>query len=166
MSRWSPDRSSLLSLLLDEATGTQEAIAIRQDFAMMWDCLSQLPYMKSYFTGSKAEGLDLPGSDRDYMFDINDMCRVKVIQSKNKMYDHADISSNTILYLRTENVNPGFALLEIHRVSSQLLRFIQRINGVQYLSSNLMVQHLFDMAQLSSFGAYIEDKARRWRAMF
>ena len=78
MSRWSPDRSSLLSLLLDEVTGTQEAMEIRQDYAMISDHLmSCSPSVKQYFTGSKAEGLDLPGSDEDFMYDINNYFNVK-----------------------------------------------------------------------------------------
>ena len=153
MSRWSPDRSSLLSLLLDEVTGTQEAIEIRQDFAMIRECLISVPLWKTYYTGSKAEGLDLPGSDEDFMYDINDDYDVKVIQSKNKT---SDMSSNTILYLCTENVKLGFALLEIHRVSSWLQMFIERINGKQYLSSNLMVQNFFNTAQVFKFGNFLK----------
>ena len=151
MSRWSPDRSSLLSFLLDEVTGTHEAIEMRQDFAMMTECFPSISSWKFYYTGSRAEGLDLPGSDIDFMFDINNHYdyNVKVIQSANKT---SNISSSTILYLCTENVRPGFAFLYIPRVSRPFQSCIERINGVQYLSSNLMAQQFFNFTQLSRFG--------------
>ena len=154
MSGWSPDRSSLLSLLLDEVTGTQEQIEIRQDYAMMMECMPLIKtWGKVYYTGSRAEGLDLPGSDDDFMMDFNNLFNVKVIQSTNKT---SDMSSNTILYLRTENVRPGFALLEIPRVPPLLRMFIEKIKGVQYLSSNLMAQCLFDSTQESKMGIFFK----------
>ena len=147
MSLWTPDRSAILSLLLDEVTGTQEAIKIRQDYAKIHEiCPWVVPTIKVHFTGSRAEGLDLPGSDDDYMTDITEDLKLKVIQSSNETYD---ISSNTILYLRTDIVNPGFALLEIPRIPLSLRRSIERINGVQYLSSNLMIQNYFNFSKLT-----------------
>ena len=140
MSRWSSDRSSLLSLLLDEVTGDQNTMEIRQDYTKMYESTLSVSHIKQYYTGSKAEGLDLPGSDDDIMFDINNMYNIKVIQSSSQT---SDISSGTILYLRTDNVSQGFALLEISRIPLQLVPFIQSINGMQYLSSNLIVQHFF-----------------------
>ena len=153
MSGWSPDRSSLLSLLLDEVTGDQEQIEIRQDFAMVMECVSLIQSMQRYYTGSKAEGLDLPGSDDDFMMDFNNVFNIKVIQSTNKTFD---MSSKTILYLRTENVRPGFALLEIPKVPPLLEMFIERINGVQYLSSNLMVQCFFNITQSFKMGNFFK----------
>ena len=149
MSRWSPDRSSLLSLLLDEVTGTQEAIAIRQDYAVIHECLIQVPSQKFYYTGSRAEGLDLPGSDDDFMLDINNKYNVKVFQSTNET---SSTSSEVILYLRTENVKPGFALLEIPRVPLCLGMCIERINGMTCLSSNLIVKYIFNTTQSFKFG--------------
>ena len=119
----------------------------------MTECISLKPSMKYYYTGSKAEGLDLPGSDDDFMIDINNVFNIKVIQSTNKTFD---MSSKTMLYLRTENVRPGFALLEIPRVSPLLRMAIERINGVQYLSSNLMAQWLFNCTQSSKMGNFFK----------
>ena len=63
---WTPDQSSLLSVLLDEVVGTQEMIDIRQDHCRLHDCIKSDDSVNWYFTGSKAEGLNLPGSDEDY----------------------------------------------------------------------------------------------------
>ena len=93
MSSLSPDRSSLLSLLLDEVTGTQEAIEITQDYAKINENIMLRLTDKCFYTGSKAEGLDLPGSDDDYMAEINTGFNVKVLPSSSKT---SGISSNTI----------------------------------------------------------------------
>ena len=66
------------------------------------------------------------------------------------------MSSSTILYLRTENVRPGFALLEIPTMHPWLQMFIERINGVQYLSSNLTVQFFLNILKLSKFGNFFK----------
>ena len=58
---------------------------------------------------SKAEGLDLPGSDDDYMYDINDKAKGTVIQST---HDPHDASSQNTFYLLvcTNDVPPCFLL--------------------------------------------------------
>ena len=157
MSRWTPDRSVLLSLLLDEVTGTQNAIEMRQDYCMIWECLTakQVPWLpnklsaKIHYTGSRAEGLDLPGSDDDYMKDINNQLgNIKVIQSPS--LGATAISSATILFLRTENTNPGFALLQMKENYPLLESESEMVNGVRYLSSNLLVKCRFDFVSCMS----------------
>ena len=140
MSRLTPDRDTILSLLLEEVTGTQEAIHIRQDFCRLWESIviARGLICRRYYTGSRAEGLDLPGSDDDFMHDSNNVWNVKVIQSI------LDISNTPIFeefLLCTENVNPGFALLRRIRPNAEILNpfmltKIKTIKGVQYLSSN------------------------------
>ena len=150
MSSWTPDRSVLLSLLMDEVTGTKGEIEIRQDYAKLHDCVGSLPSLPSYYTGSKAEGLNLPGSDDDFMSDINYMFNIKVTQSSNNT---SATSSDMMFYLHTENVLPGFALLEVplaYHIS--LGSVIERINGVSYLSSNLFAQDAFNL--LNSFSKF------------
>ena len=143
MSTWTPDRSALLSLLLDEVTGSQEAIAIRQDYCGIRDLIHSA-YDNVYYTGSKSEGLDLPDSDNDFMQDVNNFYNIKVVQS-------LEDSSDTSLYkfvLCTENVKPGFVLLRCGRQTPThgtlyLLPCIQSINNERYLSSNLFVNSWF-----------------------
>ena len=74
MPNWTPDNSMILSLLLDVVVGTKEEIAMRQDYCRIYDSIFTIHvpnYKNAYFTGSKSEGLDLPGSDENYMYDIN-----------------------------------------------------------------------------------------------
>ena len=139
---WTPDHSMILSLLLDVVVGTKEEIAMRQDFCRIHDSLFPSPmFVQTYFTGSKSEGLDLPGSDQDYMFDINNMHHIKVIQS----YDEElGFSNNSIFVMCTENIPPGFVLLR-HVHPSPLHPFLYRssrnINGLWYLSSDLFINN-------------------------
>ena len=71
MTSWTPARSILLSQLLDDVNGTEEMVHIRQDYCKIDDFLQSTAFNTNiYYTGSKAEGLDLPGSDDDFMYDI------------------------------------------------------------------------------------------------
>ena len=50
--------------MLDEVSGTEETVGIRQDYCRVQDCMvSCTENTGVHFTGSKTEGLDLPGSD-------------------------------------------------------------------------------------------------------
>ena len=144
MSSWTPDRSAILSLLLDEVTGTQEAINIRQDYCRLFDSIASTVLLgEQYYTGSRAEGLDLPGSDDDVMQKINNLFKLKVVQSLNE-------TSNTPIYeeflLCTETTNPGFVLLRRIRQHTQirtpmLKRAIEILDSQEYLSSNKVVSN-------------------------
>ena len=82
MASWTPERSAILSLMLDEVSGTEEMVAMRQDYCRVGDCIwSCHQNTGSYYTGSKAEGLDLPGSDHDNMYDVNDRYNIQVAQT-------------------------------------------------------------------------------------
>ena len=136
MPGWTPDNSMILCLLLDAVVGTKEEIAMRQDYCRMRDSLFSYDYI-TYFTGSKSEGLDLPGSDEDYMHDINQSHQIRAIQS---LDDNTDFSLDSIFVMCTENTPPGFVLLR-HVHPSPLHPFLYRssknIDGLWYLSSDL-----------------------------
>ena len=152
MFRWSPDRSAILSLLLNEVTGTPEVIQTRQDFCMLQDALVSSTLGTIHFTGSKAEGLDLPGSDTDLMFDFNRIIPngLKVIQS---FSEPTDTSQQDVFCICTENVNPCFALLRCtkSRVHNTLLNqvAVERMNGIPYLSSKKMADFISFMLNFS-----------------
>ena len=44
MSSLTPDRSAILSQLLNEVTGTEEAIKIRQDYCKIDDCIKSMAF--------------------------------------------------------------------------------------------------------------------------
>ena len=149
MARWTPERSSTLSFLLDEVVGTEEMVNTRRDYCKILDIITSLR-MPRYFTGSKSEGLDLPDSDIDYMYDINEIFSLKVVQESDD-----NITPDTyrnILHLCTENVPPGFAILrcgdQVENLT--LLQTSRNINGALYLSSFHFLQGLFPFIQRSS----------------
>ena len=150
MSRWSQDRSSILSLLLDGVVGTKELIGFRQDFCRFFDVIhsNRVNLYKVYWTGSKSEGLDLPGSDTDLMWDINRLSNLKVIHSLDD--DPVSITEN-VFYMSTENTPPGFALLRYINPGAtfDVIPAFQTVNGLYYLSSELTVDLLASFPQPS-----------------
>ena len=142
MPSWTPDNSMILSLLLDVVVGTKEEIAMRQDYCKIFDSFSSLPGLNSmYFTGSKSEGLNLPGSDEDFMYDINNTHCIRVIQWSD---ENIGFGLNTVFVMSTENSPPGFVLLKhVHPSPFQLLLFqsSRQIYGQWHLSSDFFVQN-------------------------
>ena len=139
MTSWTPEKSVTLSLLLDEVVGTAEMVNTRKEYCRIYDYLkSSISIYTVHYTGSRAEGLDLPGSDHDYMYDVNDVYNIKVIQTEQDVHGS---SSQSILRLCTENVPPGFALLRLDTqfYHSFILRSSQEINGAPHLSSFLFM---------------------------
>ena len=141
MPSWTPDHSMILSLLLDTVVGTKEMIEIRQDYCRIKDCIQSIFLQHNvYFTGSKSEGLNLPGSDKDYMIDINKKFMIKVTQSSD---ENNDTSPYSTFFMSTENAPPGFAILRLV-YSAVMHPFVyqssQYMNGVQYLSSDLFIE--------------------------
>ena len=148
MTSWTVERSAILSLMLDEVSGTEEIIATRQDRCRVGDCVAScFQNTGRYFTGSKAEGLDLPGSDDDYMVDINGRYNIRVAQTTQEARVASSPYTATLL-LCTDNVHPGFALLRWLSISSPipnplLLRASQNMYGFPHLSSFLFTrEHL------------------------
>ena len=145
MASWTLERSAILSLMLDEVSGTEEMVAIRQDFCRVVDCMTSC-YLNTgtYYTGSKAEGLNLPGSDSDFMRDINDQYNIRVAQTTQEARVASSPRSASLL-LCTDNVHPGFALLRWLSISSPiphplLLRASQNMYGFPHLSSFLFTR--------------------------
>ena len=140
MSSWGPHHSALLSLLLDDVTGTEEAVGITQDKCRLVEFIG--PKLSTiYWTGSKAEGLSLPGSDYDFMLDINKPLNIKVVQS---LHEISDTSFCNVFLLCTEHVSPGFALLHcnIDLKDPFLIQFLQCKSGEQYLNGNLLIDRI------------------------
>ena len=138
MPSWTPDNSMILSLLLDLVVGTQKAINYRQDYCRIRDSFTSLHGQNIYFTGSKAEGLELPGSDEDYMFDMNNLDNIRVTQL-------LDENSFCFLLMSTENTPPGFVLLKhdsyLPPFQIYLNNSFRNINGSWYLSSDWFINN-------------------------
>ena len=143
MASWTPARSILLCQLLDVVVGTEEMVRVRQDFCRILDCIRSTTnsYNDSfYYTGSKAEGLDLPGSDHDFMMDINNQANLLIIQT---IQDAPIATHRNVFCMNTGNVPSCFAMLRsVNQVQhGPLLDACQLIDNAMYLSSYLLVHN-------------------------
>ena len=122
MASWAPDRSVLLSQLLDDVVGTEEIVRIRKDVCRILDCIMSTTDSNNdnvYYTGSRAEGLDLPGSDLDFMVDINDKTNLLIIQT---MQDAPTVRNKNVFCMKTDNASPRFAMIRsVNQVQHGLL---------------------------------------------
>ena len=114
MASWTYDHDFLLSCLLDDVTGTEDIVQLRNDRCVIRDCLLIHSFGSEniegrHFTSSKSEGLELAGSDEDYMYDINNMIDIHVSESIQKLFQS---SKSTKFLLVPDNKYPGFALLK------------------------------------------------------
>ena len=111
MDNWFPEDNRYLSILLDGVTGTEDIIKMRQDFCKIHDCLYAqfLHGLSKYFTGSKAEAFYLPGSDMDYILDINAYYAIGVSES---LHELAQSTQANKFLLITDNVSPGYVLIK------------------------------------------------------
>ena len=145
MCSMTPERSAILSMMMDDVVGTPEMIKIRRDFCRICDHLlwSTLPiHANWHYTGSKAEGLDLPGSDDDTMVDVNDVFHLTVVRTLDNIPETSP--SYGLFLMCTENVPPGFALLHRLKYGWNPIQSMasKNINGIPYLSSNMLVDFL------------------------
>ena len=139
MADWSPEQNTYLSALLDDVTGSEEGVRIRQAFCKIKDCIlsSNPENVNWYYTGSKAEALDLPGSDDDFMYDINEMYDIEVSES---LYNLERSTRRNKLLIVTDNVPSAFVMLKCVSLQDQLLlRSVVPMNNEAYLSSQQFV---------------------------
>ena len=118
-------------------------MTIRQDHCKIFDHISSSNTLsiQCYFTGSKAEGLILAGSDEDYMHDINTCHDIEVSECMQELFQSA--RKNKFL-LDIDNVYPGFVLLKClsSMGHSSLHHSLHVIRHDLYLSSRMFVSHL------------------------
>ena len=146
MESWTPDHNTYLSYLLDDVTGTEEMVKMRQDYCKIRDCGSSInSYSAHVYTGSKAEGLNLPGSDKDYMMDINNLRNIAVSESTEDLVQST--RANKLLIV-TDNAPPAFALLKCVGLDDQSLSHaIINMGDNAYLSSQ---EYLSSLTSLNS----------------
>ena len=128
-----------LSALLDDVTGTEEIVRMKRDHCNIEDCLMSVNPKDAnvYFTGSKAEGLNLKGSDNDYMLEINNMYDIEVSESSE---DLVQSTRRNKLLVVTDNVRPAFAMLKCITLQIPILLLsVVNIGNAAYLSSQKYV---------------------------
>ena len=139
MADWSEEHNTYLSALLDDVTGTEEMVRMRQDHCNIEDSLMSINSLgaKVYFTGSKAEGLNLKGSDNDYMIDINHMRDIEVSES---LQDLVQSTRRNKLLVVTDNVPPAFVMLKCITVQIPLfLLCVVNMGNAAFLSGQKFV---------------------------
>ena len=145
MDNCTQEENEYLSYLLDDVTGTEEMIKIRQDYCEMHDWLRSCPPdgVTRYFTGSRAEGLDLEGSDNDFMHDINDVFDIEVSESEHNL---AQSARKNKLLIVTDNVPPAFVMLKCDSLQNPILtESVVNMQGHKYLSSHLFLQSSLEL---------------------
>ncbi|CAG2190508.1 unnamed protein product [Mytilus edulis] len=122
--------------LSDVVVGSEKAVNYRRYFYKCFDETSLFGHCKVISSGSKAEGLDLPGSDMDYMF----LPQGYMVEEKlgNTKEQH--------LVLDTDNALPGFALIKISDNSDFIgnINVIQTVDG-QLLKNDILKQSRFQV---------------------
>jgi hypothetical protein len=102
--------------MCDEVVGSEKVVNYRQQFFNMYDDVlnhrgdNEWHHISS---GSKAEGLNLPGSDFDVMF-INK--NINVYEREDVLSNYHDLRTKHNLVLDFDNAMPGFTLLCIYDV--------------------------------------------------
>ena len=157
MASSTPARSILLSQLLDDVVGNDEMVRIRQDYCRIYDCIESITDPDSdnlYYTGSKAEGLDLPGSDLYFMVNINSKTKLLIIQT---MEDAISTAHKNVFCMKTENVPPCFVMLRSANPVQDSLQFdaCQLIYNEMHLSSYLFVHDVESDLNKTPFGGKV-----------
>ena len=135
-------RTGQLSVLLDDVVGTEEIVHMRQDYCKIYDCLQSAKpgLFNVYYTGSRAEGLHLPGSDQDFMYDINIKYNIQVVQTVEDV--QAAVCRN--VFVMSSNDSPScFTLLRSVRPiqNNELLNACQYFDNCLHLSSYIFVDN-------------------------
>jgi 4-hydroxy-L-threonine phosphate dehydrogenase PdxA len=97
--------------MCDEVVGSEKVVDYRRQFFNVLDNVhnhsgsNQWHYISS---GSKAEGLNLPGSDYDVMFINKD---INVYERDDVLSNYHDLRTKPHLVLDFDNAMPGFTLL-------------------------------------------------------
>ncbi|CAC5377418.1 unnamed protein product [Mytilus coruscus] len=123
--------------MCDEIVGSEKVVKYRRLFFKVYEIVQNNFLSPSKYiipSGSKAEGLNLPGSDIDIM-----LISKKYIVYESKL--ETDIARSTInthiLVIDTDNAQPGFALLRVQNELFCEQHFVERNEDGIYLSSKL-----------------------------
>ena len=148
MGSWTREENVYLSCLLDDVIGTEGMVAVRKDYCKIADCLWSHAHPNMYFTGSKAEGLDLRGSDKDLMYDINSVSDIEASESTHGLVQST--RGNKFLVV-TDNVRPGFVLLKLYnRLGNRYLPLHNHMfrDSLVYFGDNVYLSSQLYMSQL------------------
>ncbi|CAC5379440.1 unnamed protein product [Mytilus coruscus] len=119
--------------------GTEEVVKTRRTIFCVLDSVLRISNVTVISSGSKAEGLDLKGSDYDQMFVLK---YFQVYENTSKM---SSLSNKKLIIMDTSDTKPGFTKLKMYYIPHIYLRHINQIttlgNGETYFSSKLIREH-------------------------
>ena len=127
----------LYKYMCDEVVGSEKVVNYRRQFFNVLDdvwnhCGGN---WHSISSGSKAEGLNLPGSDYDLMYINND---IHVYELEDVLSNYHDLKTELNLVLDFDNAVSGFTLLRIYDVHQwRNSEFIDRNEDGRFLSNHI-----------------------------
>ncbi|XP_071143037.1 cyclic GMP-AMP synthase-like receptor 2 [Mytilus edulis] len=139
MSKSSIDSSLQIYQYVCNIIGSEEVVKTRRKVFWALDNITQYPDSVVISSGSKAEGLDLEGSDYDQMF----------VSKYFRIYENIhEVSSSTnqlTVIMDISNTKPGFTKLKLYNISHRCIPHIslwgEIIAGEQFMSSKLFREY-------------------------
>ena len=125
----------LYKYMCDEVVGSEKVVNYRRQFFNVYDDVCNHCGDNDWHTissGSKAEGLNLPGSDFDVMHVNKD---IHVYERDDILSIYHDLRTQFNLVLDFDNAMPGFTLLRIYDVREWNKKFIDINDNETFLSN-------------------------------
>lgn len=119
--------------MCDEVVGSEKTVSKTRLLYKLQDDISNKKQYSVISSGSKAEGLNLPGSDFDIMILIKEY----------EVYEEEQGDREGVLFLDTEHAAPGFTMLKVKHELSRPFQPTETING-KYLSNRDLYDFLLD----------------------
>ncbi|CAC5397485.1 unnamed protein product [Mytilus coruscus] len=153
--------------LLVRTVGTEIDMRTRQRLFIIQDMIfNAINYNTQISSGSLAEGLDLPGSDEDIMYVLNEAVVIRNVRNTKYLHHCKHSLQHTIFVMETDNDHYGFTRLRLiaagdgffNNITSEC--FESTAKGL-YLSVNGFVNNMkkkFPHLHLISHGPCLTDK--------
>ncbi|XP_063399367.1 uncharacterized protein LOC134683997 [Mytilus trossulus] len=129
-------RSLRLYNFLSDKLGTEDIVKTRRSYYITHNYLTKSKTHTPFFCGSRAEDLDMKGSDTDTVILLND---IHIVEDVTNTYD-----SNTFV-MKTCDTRPGFTQLELCSSYEYTDVWCKKIGHKFYLSSSKMKQILVSL---------------------
>lgn len=130
------NRSLRLYNFLSDKLGSEDTVRTRRTYYITHNYLTKTKTHTPFFCGSRAEGLDMKGSDTDTVILLND---IHIVEEASNT-----IGPNTFV-MKTCDTRPGFAQLELCSSYDYTDGWCKKIGHKFFLSSSKMKQKLLSL---------------------
>ncbi|CAC5393323.1 unnamed protein product [Mytilus coruscus] len=135
MSTTERELSLKINRYLCNIIGTEEVVKTRRKIFCAFDSVIRFPNVTVISSGSKAEGLDLKGSDYDQMFVFKNF---EVYENMSKV---SSFTNKKPIIMDISDTKPGFTKLKLnnilHRYPRHINQCVEIVEGETYISSKL-----------------------------